>query len=52
MNTGYAAAAYFGVDAGLGKVSEAMADQDVVADVRAVRDETKELLVAKARLQP
>ena len=47
VNTGHAAAAYFGFDAGLGKISEAMADQDVAADVRAVLDETKELLVAK-----
>ena len=47
MNTGHAAAAYFGFEAGLGKISEAMADQDVAADVRAVLDETKELLVAK-----
>ena len=30
-----------------GKITEAMADQDVAADVRAVLDETKELLVAK-----
>jgi mannitol-1-phosphate 5-dehydrogenase len=47
VNTGHAAAAYFGYEAGLGKISEAMADQDVAADVRAVLDETKELLVAK-----
>ncbi|MGO4492818.1 mannitol-1-phosphate 5-dehydrogenase, partial [Arthrobacter sp. 2YAF22_2] len=31
----------------LEKISDAMADQDVAADVRAVLDETKELLVAK-----
>ncbi|MEC5190702.1 MULTISPECIES: mannitol-1-phosphate 5-dehydrogenase [unclassified Arthrobacter] len=47
VNTGHAAAAYFGFGAGLAKISEAMADQDVAADVRAVLDETKELLVAK-----
>ena len=47
VNTGHAAAAYFGFEAGLGKISEAMADQDVAADVRAVLDETKELLVHK-----
>jgi mannitol-1-phosphate 5-dehydrogenase len=47
VNTGHAAAAYFGFEAGLEKISEAMADQDVAADVRAVLDETKELLVAK-----
>ena len=47
VNTGHAAAAYFGFEAGLGKISEAMADQDVAADVRAVLDETKELLIHK-----
>ena len=47
VNTGHASAAYFGFDAGLEKISDAMADQDVAADVRAVLDETKELLVAK-----
>jgi len=47
VNTGHASAAYFGFDAGLEKISDAMADQDVAANVRAVLDETKELLVAK-----
>lgn len=47
VNTGHASAAYFGFEAGLEKISEAMADQDVAADVRAVLDETKQLLVAK-----
>ncbi|MEO5780655.1 MULTISPECIES: mannitol-1-phosphate 5-dehydrogenase [Arthrobacter] len=47
VNTGHASAAYFGFEAGLEKISDAMADQDVAADVRAVLDETKELLVAK-----
>ncbi|ABK05378.1 D-mannitol 1-phosphate 5-dehydrogenase [Arthrobacter sp. FB24] len=47
VNTGHAAAAYFGFEAGLSKISEAMADQDVAADVRAVLDETKELLIHK-----
>lgn len=47
VNTGHASAAYFGFGAGLSKISDAMADQDVAADVRAVLEETKELLVAK-----
>jgi mannitol-1-phosphate 5-dehydrogenase len=47
VNTGHAAAAYFGFEAGLEKISDAMADQDVAADVRAVLDETKELLIHK-----
>jgi mannitol-1-phosphate 5-dehydrogenase len=47
VNTGHAAAAYFGFEAGLEKISDAMADQDVAEDVRAVLEETKQLLVAK-----
>ena len=47
VNTGHASAAYFGFDAGLEKISDAMADQDVAEDVRAVLEETKQLLVAK-----
>ncbi|GAA2854862.1 mannitol-1-phosphate 5-dehydrogenase [Paenarthrobacter ilicis] len=47
VNTGHASAAYFGYAAGLGKISDAMADPSVAAKVRAVLEETKELLVAK-----
>lgn len=47
VNTGHAAAAYFGFEAGLEKISDAMGDQDVAEDVRAVLEETKQLLVAK-----
>lgn len=47
VNTGHASAAYFGYQAGLEKISDAMADPAVAAKVRAVLDETKELLVAK-----
>ncbi|UZX05072.1 mannitol-1-phosphate 5-dehydrogenase [Arthrobacter sp. CDRTa11] len=47
VNTGHASAAYFGFEAGLEKISDAMADQDVAEDVRAVLEETKQLLVAK-----
>ncbi|MCT9869930.1 mannitol-1-phosphate 5-dehydrogenase [Paenarthrobacter aurescens] len=47
VNTGHASAAYFGYQAGLEKISEAMADPSVAAKVRAVLEETKELLVAK-----
>lgn len=47
VDTGRAAAAYFGFVAGLEKISEAMADQDIAADVRAVLGDTTELLVAK-----
>ncbi|GAB3553503.1 mannitol-1-phosphate 5-dehydrogenase [Arthrobacter tumbae] len=47
VNTGHASAAYFGYQAGLEKISEAMADPSVAADVRAVLGETKQLLVNK-----
>jgi mannitol-1-phosphate 5-dehydrogenase len=47
VNTGHASAAYFGLQAGLEKISDAMADKDVAEDVRAVLEETKQLLVAK-----
>ncbi|MFP3701902.1 hypothetical protein SB758_41145, partial [Burkholderia sp. SIMBA_013] len=47
VNTGHASAAYFGYQAGLEKISDAMADASVAAKVRAVLEETKELLVAK-----
>lgn len=47
VNTGHASAAYFGYVAGLEKISDAMADPAVAAKVRAVLEETKELLVAK-----
>ncbi|ADX74916.1 mannitol-1-phosphate 5-dehydrogenase [Pseudarthrobacter phenanthrenivorans] len=47
VNTGHASAAYFGYEAGLEKISDAMADQDVAEDVRAVLEETKQLLVSK-----
>ncbi|WP_437771769.1 mannitol-1-phosphate 5-dehydrogenase [Arthrobacter sp. KNU40] len=47
VNTGHASAAYFGYGAGLEKISEAMADASVAARVRAVLEETKQLLVAK-----
>lgn len=47
VNTGHASAAYFGYAAGLEKISDAMADPAVAAKVRAVLEETKELLVVK-----
>lgn len=47
VNTGHAAAAYFGAAAGVEKISDAMADPDVAEDVRAVLAETKQLLVSR-----
>ncbi|MHA7188714.1 mannitol-1-phosphate 5-dehydrogenase [Arthrobacter sp. MDT2-16] len=47
VNTGHAAAAYFGYAAGVDKIADAMADEGIAAKVGAVLDETKRLLVAK-----
>ncbi|WP_288027418.1 mannitol-1-phosphate 5-dehydrogenase [Arthrobacter sp.] len=47
VNTGHAATAYFGYAAGIEKISDAMADPNVQAKVRAVLEETKGLLVKK-----
>ncbi|MBB6405653.1 mannitol-1-phosphate 5-dehydrogenase [Arthrobacter sp. AZCC_0090] len=47
VNTGHASAAYFGYGAGLEKISDAMADASIAARVRAVLEETKQLLLAK-----
>jgi mannitol-1-phosphate 5-dehydrogenase len=47
VNTGHAACAYFGYAAGVERISDAMADPGVSRRVRAVLDETKQLLVAK-----
>jgi mannitol-1-phosphate 5-dehydrogenase len=47
VNTGHASAAYFGYGAGVEKIADAMADDAIAAKVRAVLDETKQLLVAK-----
>ena len=47
VNTGHAACAYFGYAAGVEKISDAMADSEVARRVRAVLEETKQLLVTK-----
>lgn len=47
VNTGHASTAYFGYAAGIEKISDAMADPGVQAQVRAVLEETKGLLVSK-----
>ncbi|MBG6216436.1 mannitol-1-phosphate 5-dehydrogenase [Arthrobacter sp. CAN_A6] len=52
VNTGHASCAYFGYAAGLEKVSDAMADPEVAGQVRAVLDETKQLLVDKHGFDP
>lgn len=47
VNTGHAATAYFGFGRGITKLSDALADPQVRADVEGVLAETKALLVAK-----
>ena len=52
VNTGHASTAYFGYAAGIEKISDAMADPGVQAQVRAVLAETKALLVRKHEFAP
>jgi mannitol-1-phosphate 5-dehydrogenase len=52
VNTGHATAAYHGFVAGASSLAEALAIPSVVAEVRAVLEETKELLVAKHEFPP
>lgn len=52
VNTGHATAAYNGFVAGASSLSEALAIPEVMAAVRAVLAETKELLVAKHGFEP
>lgn len=52
VNTGHAAAAYFGYQAGISKLSDALEDSHVRAKVEAVLGETKALLVEKFGFPP
>lgn len=52
VNTGHASAAYFGAAAGIEKISDAMADEQISQKVNAVLQETKALLVTKHGLDP
>lgn len=47
VNTGHATTAYFGAEAGIDKISDALADEAIAARVAAVLSETSALLVAK-----
>jgi mannitol-1-phosphate 5-dehydrogenase len=47
VNTGHAATAYFGAQAGVETISEALADDDLAARVSAALEETSALLSAK-----
>lgn len=52
VNTGHAATAYFGYQAGISKISDALADPGVHAKVEGVLAETKALLVEKFGFEP
>ena len=52
VNTAHAAAAYHGIDRGWVSIREALATPELQAEVRAVLEETKALLVAKHGLDP
>jgi mannitol-1-phosphate 5-dehydrogenase len=52
VNTGHAAAAYFGREAGKEKIADAIADLAIREKVEAVLQETKTLLVAKYGFAP
>ncbi|WP_447647555.1 mannitol-1-phosphate 5-dehydrogenase [Microbacterium forte] len=52
VNTGHAATAYFGARAGIERISDALADPDIVARVSAALEETSAVLVAEHGLDP
>ncbi|MFS0733707.1 mannitol-1-phosphate 5-dehydrogenase [Microbacterium sp. 1P10UB] len=52
VNTGHATTAYFGALAGVEKISDALAEPSIAAQVEAVLEETSALLVAKHELDP
>ena len=52
VNTGHAAAAYFGARAGIERISDALADPQIAADVTAALEETSAVLVAAHGLEP
>lgn len=52
VNTGHATTAWFGHAAGIERIADALADEDVAARVRAVLDETASLVVAKHGIDP
>jgi mannitol-1-phosphate 5-dehydrogenase len=52
VNTGHAATAYLGARAGVERISDALADPAIAADVQAALEETSALLVDKHGLDP
>jgi mannitol-1-phosphate 5-dehydrogenase len=52
VNTGHATTAYFGAEAGIERISDALAEPGIAAKVEAALEETSALLVAKHELDP
>ena len=52
VNTGHAATAYLGARAGVEKISDALADEQIAASVAGALEETSALLAAKHGLDP
>lgn len=52
VNTGHATTAYYGAQAGVERISDALAIPDIAARVSATLEETSALLVAKHELDP
>lgn len=52
VNTGHAATAYFGAEAGIERISDALADERIATRVEAALLETSHLLIAKHELDP
>ncbi|MFS0913201.1 mannitol-1-phosphate 5-dehydrogenase [Microbacterium sp. 179-I 3D2 NHS] len=52
VNTGHAATAYFGARAGVERISDALADDDIAARVSAALEETSAVLVVAHGLDP
>jgi mannitol-1-phosphate 5-dehydrogenase len=52
VNTGHATTAYFGAQAGVERISDALADPGIATRVAAALEETSALLVAKHELDP
>ncbi|CAH0132647.1 mannitol-1-phosphate 5-dehydrogenase [Microbacterium sp. Bi128] len=50
VNTGHAATAYFGARAGIERISDALSDPEIAANVEAALEETSALLVQKHEL--
>lgn len=52
VNTGHASTAYFGAEAGIERISDALADERIATRVEAALLETSHLLIAKHELDP